>query len=127
MLATRYPLLQPKHVLHVVNTGFLRHDPLCSAQSPTSEDRAIARFVSEFEPFAKSGKHHGVIAHDVSAAQRVNSDFGWFSFARDAFAAVTQGGLVEFTFLENNFEQSRRSSAGCVFFETMMHLDHFRI
>ena len=82
----------------------------------------------EFKPFAERGKHDGVIANDVAAAQRMNAHLGLRAFAGDAVASVAQRILeLHLAHVGEDFEQRGRGAAGRVFLEAMMHLDDFEI
>src|SRR5690349_363171 len=104
--ATRHSF-QPEHILHVVNSGLLVHDPLRRAESAAREDTAIARFMRELHALTEGGKHDGVVADDIAAPQRVDTNLGRSAFAGDALPTVTQRLGRELALLENDFEESR--------------------
>src|SRR5436305_13422285 len=65
---------QPKHVLHVVETGGLAMCPEGGAERPAGEGFAARGFVREFDAFALRGVDDGVIADDIAAADGVDAD-----------------------------------------------------
>src|SRR5689334_6872695 len=81
-------LLQPQHVLHVVEAGGLVVGPEGGAQGAAGEGFAAGSFVGEFDALALRGVDDGVIADDVAAAHGVDPDLVLGAFTDDAVAAM---------------------------------------
>ena len=88
-----FVLPEAEHVLHVVETGRLILEPKGGADGPAGEGETRGCLVGEFDAFAVGGEDHGMIAHDIAAAQRVHADFTGFARAYVAAAAVDDVGI----------------------------------
>jgi len=77
----------------------------------------------EFKALAIGGKHHGVVTHDIAAAEGVHSDFTLRTRSDVSFAAMSDvvyvGGLC---FLVEDVEEGARGAGGGVDLMAVMHL-----
>ena len=72
--AARRGRLGCHHVVHRVHPHLLPHHPGGGAERAPGEAVAALGAVSELDPLAHAREHHGVIAHDVAAAERHDAD-----------------------------------------------------
>src|SRR5580693_4027478 len=68
-------LLEPQHILHVVDSWTLADDPLGGAQCAVGKSFATGCLVSQFHALAIGGKDDRVVAHHIATAEGVHADF----------------------------------------------------
>ena len=120
--------LESEDVLHGVKAGFLAENPLGGAKGAVGKGVSAAGFVGEFEAFSGSGEQNGVIANDVTAAQRMQSNFIFGSGADDSFAAVPQGIFQrKIAGLGEDVCEGCGGAAGGVLFVMVVRFDDFKV
>ena len=79
-----------ENILHVVDPGLLRHDPLGGPERAVCKHGPVACAVGELKALAHAGKDDRMVPHDIAPAQRVDADLGGRARAGDPLAAVAQ-------------------------------------
>ena len=112
----------------IVKAGFLPHNPECRTQCAVGKRVAARRLVCQFNALACVRKNDRVVAHDVTAANGMNADFRRCALADDARATVPRRLIqLQFAHVRENSRERFCRAARRVFFQTMMHLDHFEV
>ena len=92
-------------ILHVVDPGLLRHDPLGGPERAVRKHGPVACAVGELEAFARAGEDDRVVPHDIAPAQRMDADLGGRARAGDPLAAVAKRRPVEPALLHDDLEK----------------------